>query len=72
MKNQSEMKHWKIDYCAKYKDGPERRFSATISAPTIRTALDKAETKIVTPMRLNMQGGRVVIRKIEMTDEDIY
>lgn len=65
------MKHWKVTYSAKYRGGPEKKYQSIITAPTIRAAMDKADGKIITPMRITTQA-RVVVWKIEMVEDYVF
>lgn len=65
------MKQWSIEYSAKSDGGREKKYKTIITAPTIRAAMDKVETKIITPMRIATHE-RVVIRKMEMIGDNTF
>lgn len=63
------MKTWKIYYSVIHEDGRKSEEVRIKQAPTLRRALEIAETKIVTPLTLTAKA-RVIIWKIEIEQEE--
>ena len=63
------MASYKVEYMSKYASSDGKKCQAVVTAPTIRKALEKVETRIITPMLLHTQE-RVIITKIELINDE--
>lgn len=66
------MKHWKVSYSIKYKDGHIEKQEATLEAEAITSATYKAFANIAEPAHRIPEIEAVVIWSVCIIEDDVF